>query len=99
MLSIVGLLLSLALGIWCALNRLADFRMTAQIARGREKLRTMTSEQERLDEEKQLDVKREKVEKLDNGTWTLFFWQVGTFGAGILALIGSLFAVYHARLF
>ena len=89
-LSIVGLLISLALGIWCALNRLADFRMTAQIARRREKLPTMSSEQDNADRE---------VKKLGNRTWTLFYWQVGTFGAGILALIGSFFAAYHARLF
>src|SRR6266436_12053 len=48
-LSILGLLISLAFGIWCALNRLASFRETAQIARGREKLPTMTSEQMKED--------------------------------------------------
>src|SRR5258708_26045545 len=54
-LSIVGLLISLALGIWCALNRLADFRMTAQIARGREKLPTLASEQGKANKEKDLN--------------------------------------------
>jgi uncharacterized membrane protein len=97
--SIVGLLIALALGIWCALNRLADFRMTAQIARGREKLPTMTSEQGNADREKDLNEKRKEVKQLGNRTWTLFYWQVGTFAAGILALIGSFFAAYHARLF
>jgi hypothetical protein len=97
--SIIGLAISLALGIWCALNRLADFRMTAQIARGRETLPTMTSEQGNAGKEEELAERREEVKKLGNRTWTLFYWQVSTFAAGILALIGSFFAAYHARLF
>jgi len=97
--AIIGLLASVALGIWCSINRLADFRKTAQIARGREKLRAITSEQDKAASEKELNEGRKKVKKLGNRTWTLFYWQVGTFGSGILALIGSFFAAYHAPLF
>jgi len=38
LLAVVTLLGSLAVGIWCSINRLRDFRETAQIAREREAL-------------------------------------------------------------
>ena len=98
-LSILGLLVSVAFGIWCALNRLADFRKTAQNARDRQKLLTMTSEQGKVDRERELAEKYQETKKLGQKTWTLFRWQIGTFGAGILTLVSSGFAAYHTRLF
>ena len=78
-LSIVILLLSSGLGIWCVINRLRAFRATMKVARMRE--------QKEPDESTQ--PYRDLYRRLDKRTWILFRWQIGTFGLGIgCALLG-----------
>jgi len=76
-LSMVLLIFSIALGIWCVINRLRSFRATAQVARMREQGRS----------EEDINLLRVQYEKLDAMTWPLFWWQIGTFGGGVLLTI------------
>lgn len=82
--SMLALLLSIGLGIWCVVNRLRDFRATTNAARLRE-------DREPSDE---IEKYRDLYRKLGERTWCLFWWQIGTFGIGIfltvLAVCGSL---------
>lgn len=75
--SMLSLLLSVAVGLWCVVNRLLDFRATAETARNREDgasalelqpLRTLTC-------------------TLGKRTWLLFWWQIAAFGIGISLLV------------
>jgi hypothetical protein len=98
----VSLMVSIALGIWCVLNRLADFRKTAQNARDREKRdgeRGHVPPPEEKEIETRLEWRRMEAKKLGERTWVLFHWQVGTFCAGVLALVGTFILAYHARIF
>jgi len=72
--SFVALLSSIGLGIWCVINRLRDFRATTKAAR----LREGGGSQD--------DIRPYRVlyEKLGEKTWWLFWWQIGTFGVGIV---------------
>lgn len=72
--SMLALLLSIALGIWCVINRLRDFRATTKAASLREYGRT----------EDEIRPYRDLYTKLGETTWALFCWQIGTFGVGIL---------------
>ncbi len=95
--SLAALLASAGVGIWCELNRLKDFRKTAEVARRREQ-----GEHDPADEklgDREFNNLRREAERLGNRTWILFYVQVATFGAEILALMGSFVAAYHARLF
>lgn len=70
--TVVALLLASHLcAIWCALNRLWDFRETAQIVKA-----STRGE----------DVAQTRQSNKDRGelTWTLLYWQVGTFAGAIL---------------
>jgi hypothetical protein len=82
------LFLSVALGIWCVINRLMAFRATAKAAR--------MSEDEKPAEGSQ--PYRDLYEKLDKKTWRLFWWQVGTFGVGIFFTILGVWASMSQKL-
>ena len=86
--SLAGFLASIAIAIWCELNRLVDFRRTTQTARLRE--------ENPKDEE--LENLRKETKKLGKRTWRLFYIQVAAFGVGLLAVIGSFVAAYHGTL-
>ncbi len=75
---------SVALALWCAINRLSDFRVTAQIARLRET------------GDSNLSAAREKAQSLGKCTWRLFRGQLWFFalGAGTTAL-SVLIQVFH----
>ena len=75
--SILSLILSVAVGLWCVINRLRDFRSTAETARKRE------------DGASPLDLQplRMLTSTLGKRTWLLFWWQISLFGVGILLLI------------
>jgi len=75
--SILSLLLSVAVGLWCVVNRLQDFRATAEIARNREDLASAL----------ELQPLRTLTRTLGERTWLLFCWQTTTFGIGILLLV------------
>ena len=93
----VSLLISIALGIWCVITRLIDFRKTALNARDREKMEKTPSLANEI--EGRLQARRVEVKKLDERTWILFYCQVGAFCAGILALVGTFIVAYRARIF
>ncbi len=84
-LSLLLFVLSIGLGIWCAINRLRDFRSTARRAR--------------LEYEggNQCEVEslRFFTKKLGEWSWGILWCQIGFFGAGILffmlAIAGRLF--------
>ena len=92
--SCLALTTSIGLGVWCVVNRLSDFRKTARIARCREKPRPTLAKLEATVKRLQLEVR-----KLGERTWTLFWWQVGTFAAGVLLLLLSFLNVYHTKFF
>ena len=70
----IGLLgLSVFFALWCALNRLWDFRETAQIAKG-----------DMAEFEKA--AARRETKRLGDRTWGLLYCQLGTFGLGLLLL-------------
>lgn len=72
--SMLALLSSIGLGIWCVVNRLRDFRATTKAARLREAGRAADD----------IQPYRDLADKLGKGTWGLFWWQIGTFGVGIV---------------
>jgi uncharacterized membrane protein YbhN (UPF0104 family) len=75
--SLLALLASVGLGIWCVINRLRDFRATTKVARMRE--------QKNSDAE--MGPHRVLYEELGKKTWGIFWWQIGTFGVGVLLLV------------
>jgi len=77
--SIISLLASGALGIWCTVNRLRDFRATAKIANLKRKNK----------EEDKIRVLQTLTNRLGKKTWGIFWFQVGAFAAGILLLVIS----------
>ena len=77
LLSLLILLVSVGLGLWCVINRLRDFRATKTVARMREEGKS----------EKEMEPFRTLYKKLGNKTWSLFWWQIGTFGVGVMLLI------------
>jgi hypothetical protein len=79
-------LISIASGIWCALNRLWDFRITTGIARGK-----WTGDE--------LKKKEIRSEKLGDRTWMLLYSEVSTFALATLLLIATLAQVYWCKLF
>lgn len=77
--SLFLLLASVALGLWCVINRLRDFRATTEVARKRENGST----------ESELEPLRSRYRQLGRMTVGIFWWQVGTFGLGVLLTVIS----------
>lgn len=75
--SMLSLLLSFVVGLWCIVNRLQDFRETTKTARKREDGSSAL----------ELQPLRTLARTLGKRTWVLFWWQIFTFGAGILLLV------------
>lgn len=75
--SILALILSVGVALWCVVTRLRNFRITAEIARKRE------------DGETDIDLQplRTKSNNLGEFTWTLFWWQIWSFAIGVLLLV------------
>ena len=82
------LVLSIALGIWCVVNRLRDFRATTKAARMREEGKPAED----------IQPYRDLYKKLGKKTWCLFWWQVGTFGVGIALTILGVWAFISQKL-
>lgn len=74
---IVCLVSSAGLALWCAVNRLEDFRESAQLARRRMGI-------------VELRERRRKNRKRSKRTWTLLYWQLWTFAVGALLAVGAL---------
>ena len=68
--SMILLAVSVGLAVWCAINRLRDFRLTAQIARSRYKGEQVSSDA------------RQETKVLGQLSWLLFWWQLLLFGFG-----------------
>ncbi|MFN3900210.1 MAG: hypothetical protein ACK4ML_07555 [Alishewanella aestuarii] len=68
--AMVLLAVSIGLAVWCAINRLRDFRATTQIARSRYKDEPISSSD------------RQETKALGNLSWCLFWWQLVLFGIG-----------------
>ncbi|MEA3274744.1 MAG: hypothetical protein U9Q81_05510 [Pseudomonadota bacterium] len=77
--SLLLLMASVALGLWCVINRLRDFRATTEVARKRESGASDAA----------LEPLRNKYRNLGKMTVGIFWWQVGTFGLGILLTVVS----------
>ena len=84
--SIVLNLIATALGLLCVYNRLQDFRTTAQAARMREK------------EDPEKEAYRNQYRHLGERTWLLCWWQLGTFGFGILLNVLAVAASVSGKL-
>ncbi len=70
LLALFFLAFSVALALWCAVTRLSDFRLTAQIARRREQ------------GESDFSSEREESRSCGKLTWRLFRGQLWLFGLG-----------------
>lgn len=82
------LFLSTGFSIWATINRLRDFRLTAKIARDRDK---GVSEEE-------INKLRSESDKLGACTWKLFRWQISLFFIGFLLIAISVVIVFHDKL-
>ena len=86
----IGVLLniiSVAIGIFVAINRLEDFRLTAKIARNREKNKRET-----------IETDRNEVKIIGNKTWNGFVWQIVTFGISFLCFSITILIEYWDKL-
>ncbi|MEX1211788.1 MAG: hypothetical protein WEA36_02975 [Balneolaceae bacterium] len=75
--SMFSLLASVALGIFCVINRLLDFRATKEAAKMREENKS----------EEEIQKYRDLYDTLGKRTWKIFWWQIGFFSLGILLFI------------
>lgn len=87
--SLVVLVLSIGLGLWCVVNRLLDFRATTQAARKRE---TGARPED-------IELLRTSYTRLGKRTWVLFWWQIGTFSLGICLVVVSVSLSMWGKLF
>jgi hypothetical protein len=71
--SLLLLFVSVAIGLFCAVNRLSDFRLTAQITKN-------SSE-----ENKKVEEMRKRAGAMGTWTWRLFWAQLAFFGFGAVA--------------
>jgi hypothetical protein len=82
------LILSIAVGIWCIINRLRDFRATTKAARMREEGKPPED----------IQPFRDLYKNLGKKTWCLFWWQIGTFAIGIILTILGVWASISQKL-
>jgi hypothetical protein len=87
--SLVILLISVGLGIWCVINRLRDFRATTRVARMREGGKS----------DAEMAADRALSDSLGKITWKLFWWQIGTFGVGVLFLVAGIAGSVSEKLY
>jgi hypothetical protein len=82
--ALIVLVASVGAGVWCAINRLRDFRATTAVTRI----------------SNGVDASEDRIlaNDLGNFTWALLWWQIGTFSAGILATIVVIAALYGSKL-
>jgi len=78
------LLSSIALGIWCIINRLRDFRLT------------MWSARDRTSNPAGAAATRAIANALGKKTWALFWGQIVTFGLGVLLTV-IVVAIVHGQ--
>jgi len=86
LLSLLALVTSAGVGIWCVINRLRDFRATKNVVRMQ------------IESDKEIESCRALTKKLGKKTWLLFWWQIGTFSAGALFTVLSILASVSYKL-
>lgn len=84
--------ISIIVGIYCAWNRLKDFRITSKITRNKEKIEgktkvTYSEEQIKSFKEENIEL-RKKSKRLGKRTWKLLTTQALLFGVGAILLFG-----------
>ena len=72
--SLIFLSASVGIAVWCAINRLRDFRATAKIARARSKSQPVQPEA------------RLETKVMGELSWRLFWWQLVLFAFGAAAV-------------
>lgn len=82
----LSLIFSIGTGILCSLNRLWDFRITKDIARGKW-------------EGPELTAKKIESDKLGDRTWVLFYLEISAFLLAALSLVATLALVHRSKLF
>ncbi len=75
--SLLALVLSVGVALWCVVTRLRNFRITAEIARRREDGETDIV----------LQPLRTKANDLGEFTWALFWWEIWSFAVGVLLFV------------
>jgi hypothetical protein len=85
--SLLFLSASILFGLAVVVNRLRSFRATMRAARAREKGNAEA-----------LATNRALYKMLDPRTWWLFWWQVGTFAAGMVLTVESVLSRFGERL-
>lgn len=90
------LMLSIAFGFACTLNRLKDFRESADIARLRENMGARGFSKSWIDDK--LRHRRNKNKRRGEISRSLFHCQIGTFGGGTLFLMIAFLISYGERL-
>jgi hypothetical protein len=86
-LSLLTLAFSVLFGLFVVVNRLRAFRATMRAARARENIKVDA-----------LQAERELYKRLDHRTWWLFWWQIGTFAAGIALTIAAVLTIAGQKL-
>jgi len=74
---IFSLLVSVALGLWCVINRLRDFRETASIAR----------QVQQGGSDSNIGQLRARSESMGILTWRLLWWQIVSFAIAVLTIV------------
>jgi hypothetical protein len=86
----IGVLLIIAsviIGLLVAINRLEDFRLTAKIARSREK-----------NNRENIQADRNEAKIIGKKTWDGFVWQIVTFGISFLSFSITILIEYWDKL-
>ena len=95
--SLASFLLSVGLGLSCAINRLLDIRSTRSIARYREQWLNENVEIDEID--RRLSTRRANAKRFGKRSWRIFWWQLGTFALGVAMLIIAFGIAYREKLF
>jgi len=82
--ALLALLGSVVSGVWCVINRLLDFRNTMKVVRDSDSSEKFEA--------------RVLAARLGQHTWSLFWWQIGTFGFGILCTVAVVADAYLSKL-
>lgn len=96
-LSLLSLLLSISCGIWCVINRLADFRNTRGIALTREEMESENTPDDQINSA--LAERRAESKNKGKRTWKLLRVQLIAFGVGTGCLSIAFAITYRAKLF
>jgi len=95
--SLLSLVISIACGMYCVINRLADFRKTRGIALSREEMESANIPEEQINSA--LAERREQSKRKGKLTWTFFFIQLIAFWVGAASLSIAFAIIYSAKLF